>query len=126
MHGMSPLRDALYFLAAALTIVGVAVIVLGQSQQAMIADKVCPSGMICIDPTRTTGFVFDMSINGWSPVKREERTRISYLVSEGRAEYKFQPQGFDLYELDPQGFYLGEKIASLPTEWWRPVKRGRR
>lgn len=126
MQDMKPLRGALYFLGAALTIIGVAVVVLGQSPQVRITENTCPSGMICIDPARTTGFVFDMSINGWSPVKREERTRISYLVSEGKAEYKFQPQGFDLYELDPQGFYLGEKIASLPTEWWRPVKRGRR
>jgi hypothetical protein len=121
MPGLKPLRGALYFLAAALAIVGLALILLSG-----VEPPRCPPGMLCIDPGRTTGFVFDMGAAGWRPVAREERTRISYLVSEGRAEYKFQPQGFDLYEFDPQGFYLGEKIASLPTEWWRPVKRGRR
>ncbi len=122
MHGVNQ-RPVLFFLASLSVLLGVAVVILGAA--AGRPTPACPPGLLCIDPARTTGFVFDMSVAGWRPVSPEERTRISYLVSEGKAEYKFQAQGVDLYEVDPQGLYLGPRIATLATEWWRPARRRR-
>jgi len=120
MTGRNP-RPVLFFLASMMVLLGVAVVILGAAARRPM--PACPPGLLCIDPARTTGFVFDMGVDGWRPVTREDRTRISYLVSEGKAEYAFQAEGVDLYEIDPKGLYLGPKVATLQVEWWRPVRR---
>lgn len=84
----------------------------------------CQPGYICIDPKKVSCFVFDMSAERWRPSSVELRGPISMQVYNHKAEYKFLDAGIDCYELDKH-FVLGERVAQLPVEWWRPVK-GRR
>jgi len=106
--------------------IGASVIVLSFASLALykFEPTACPPGMICINPQRVSCFVSDMTVERWRPSSAALRGPISAQVSDRKAEYKFEQAGIDCYELDKH-FVLGNLVAQLPVEWWRPV-RGRK
>ena len=79
----------------------------------------CPPGKVCLDPVNTSCFAVELHHGKWLPSSVAQRHYISALVAQGKAEYKFQKDGIDCYARDKH-FVLGERVAQLPAEWWRP------
>ncbi len=105
-------------------ILAILVVVLGILLLASVRASAikCPAGKICLDPDRTSCFVFDMGRDRWRLVAKDERHYLSARVMAREADYKFQRRGVDCYARD-EFFVLGEQVATLPVEWWRPRAR---